>query len=114
MSQLLLVQLNAEAPAALQGLFAKIVPGSVCAAVNARGATGVEIYYEGGIYQRERGRPATVAERTEYAKIAAGRAKDQAPTMARFTIADWTWLDTVGSVDTDTWDVRFNPSDPAA
>lgn len=93
------VTLDKDAPKELQDLFSKIAPGSV--AVAKQRGTNINIYYEGGIYTRkDSSREPTQEERNEYAIIAAGRAKENYPTIAKFTIHmdDVKYLTIVGVV----------------
>jgi hypothetical protein len=67
------------------------------------------VYYEGGIYTRPADRQPTPTERDEYAKIAAGRARQYAPTIARFFLSSWTGLRVIGTVDAN-YRVTFDRS----
>lgn len=72
-----------EASDYVKSLFSQIVSGSVAVSIKCEEYTLV--YYEGGIYSRHN-RPPTEQERIEYAKIAAGRAREHYPTVAFFAI----------------------------
>lgn len=87
---------------------AVIRQGSVCVLVPALVDGSAVVYYEGGVYTRPEHIPPNEQERISYAKIAAGRAWDNYPTVARlFTLAPRLW-EQVGYVDTDTWEVVFD------
>ncbi len=78
-----IVELTEDAPEEIKFFFSKLVPGSV--AVAKWKGEKIEIHYEGGIYQRKNTDP-TKEEREQYAITAAGRAKENYPTVAKFLI----------------------------
>lgn len=100
------VQPSGDASEDVRRAFGRLVPGSV--AVAKRRASGVWVYYEGGIYSRQ-GRAATEEERLEYARIAAGRAAEQYPTVAFFVLPTMDGLEVVGEVDVQSrpFEVKF-------
>jgi hypothetical protein len=89
-----------DAPVMVQMAFRIPVPGSVAVAVPGKNG-GVDVYFEGGIYDRT-GRPPTDQERDEYAICAAGRAVQHYPTRAKFHLPAVTGLVAAGHVDTTT------------
>ena len=91
-----------------------IAPGSILVAQPAPHG-GVQVDYEGGIYQRPSHRPPTLDEQIEYAKRAAGRMHNQYPTVARAYLRDADFerdFRVIGSVDPTTWTVTFHPPTP--
>lgn len=107
-----IVQCGPDAPAETKRVFEHIIPGSIVVMITRyhdhliREADGCFIYYEGGIYSRPATRKPTAEERKEYALIAAGRAKERYPTVARACISQ-KGLVSIGWVDTDTWAVEL-------
>lgn len=97
--------------------FTQIVPGSVCVA-KPLGDGRVMVYFEGDLYGRGSQKPlrqATLEERTNYAKIAGGRAVENYPTTAKFMVDDEDELEPIGFI---LWDadkrsmiVRFVEAD---
>jgi len=106
-----IVEVGPGASCAVHEAFQRIIPGSITVAIERQ--AHMMLYYEGGIYSRPKDRAPTQAERREYALIAAGRAKDHAPTVAVLAIHRdrAIGLKTVGFVDTDGWIVRFFEKD---
>lgn len=78
-----IVEAAADAPADVVAAFALPIDGSVC--VGIPDGDGMLIYYEGGKHTRG-DRPPTEDEQVEYARIAAHRAIDRAPTVAFFRL----------------------------
>lgn len=106
-----IVRPRSDAPEDIKGQFARINPGSVCCLIQRHDT--YFIYYEGGFYSRQPNVEPTPDEREEYAKIAAGRAKDRAPTVAFFALPQGgeKFVEAVGFVKTDLprWGVFFFP-----
>jgi hypothetical protein len=89
--------------------FRHVIAGSVIVAIP-WDTTHTAYYYEGGIYDRQPSTPPTRQQREEYAKIAAGRAKERYPTVARLVLPNDSMdgMEVVGYVDTDArYEVRF-------
>lgn len=97
-----LVALAADASSATRQLFAQAVAGSVYV-LSTSGAMSLPwLYYEGGVNQgRDPQREPTLAERVEYALLAAGRALQHYPTRAKVALLDRTGINVVGYVAYD-------------
>ena len=82
---------------------ADVWPGSVAVLSTMPGIRGYVVYYEGGIYERERDDTPTEDQRAAWAKRAAGRAIQHYPSGARFFIApeDIEGFRVVGFVSSD-------------
>ena len=95
-------------------LFERMAPGSVAVCIRRNHQVpdqdGCFVYYEGGIHSRANS-PPTEQERIEYAIAAARRAIEKYPTIARGYLRTQEGLEPAGYVDTETWDVVFNPPD---
>lgn len=106
-----IVGISPDAPPETIRALSFIVPGSVMVSIT-RGhkvsePEGAWIYFEGGIYSREVNRAPTLEEKTEYAKIAAGRAYKNYPTVAKLYLPNQKGLVPLGFVDTETWQVEI-------
>lgn len=93
-------------------LLSFIAPGSVMVSITREHKVpdpkGAWVYFEGGIYSRNLQTPPTLEEKTEYARIAAGRASKNYPTVAKVYIPDAeTDLVPLGYVDTETGTVEL-------
>jgi len=111
-----IVELAPNAPEEIKQIFANVIPGSIMVSITRghdhmiRHPNGCWVYFEGGFYTRPATRKPTQEERIEYAKIAAGRAKDRYPTVAKAYVPDEECLVAVGYVDTDKWEVTLAPN----
>ncbi len=72
-----------------------VVPGSVLVAHHQSEIDTCRVDYEGGVFSRT-GRAPTPQERVDYAKIAAGRAAENYPTVARIGCVPRADLRTIG------------------
>jgi hypothetical protein len=112
MQEVIIVSNKKDAPDHIIHIFENIlVPGSVAVLKKQEGG-GAWLYYEGGIYNRQSRNP-TLIEKTDYAKIAAGRASANYPTIAKHFIReeDLKYLREIGRVNLENWDVRFDDAD---
>lgn len=105
---------NYSASLETRNKFARIAHGSVAVAIHREieilGYPEIEIwiYFEGDIYGRHNRLP-TSEERRQYAIIAAGRAIDNYPTIAKFRIDDEDELTEIGFVLYDQVNRSFIP-----
>jgi hypothetical protein len=88
-----------------KALFSIAVKGSVFIAI--KRINRIWIYFEGGIYSRQADQVPTLKEKIDYAVLAAGRAIQDYPTVAKFLITDESDLVRVGEVDTNNWEAQF-------
>ena len=88
--------------------FARLLPQSVAILkpIEADGCEMYAIYFEGNKHGWTP--PHGKSEQDEKAVIAAGRARDNYPTIARFFLPDTEGLDTIGHVNLTTWEVIWD------
>ena len=102
--KLSLVEVGEKSSQLVKLSFSRLLPGSAAVLILQPMVNGIVpiIYYEGGKYYE--------SIKDEYAKIAAGRAIENYPTIARFSIPkeEIENLKVVGTIDTDTWEVTWN------
>jgi hypothetical protein len=86
-----------------------IVPGTVLVAHHDADDGTCRVDFEGGIHTRRDGQPPTPAERTEYAKIAAGRAAESYPTVARMHRIPRSDLRVIGTINPGEGTLTWHP-----
>jgi len=103
-------------PSSTVALFlrAHVAPGSVLVAHHDNPDGTCRLDYEGGLYERSDDRMPTLAERTEYAKRAAGRAATNYPTVARIGCVPRADLAIIGRCNPGEGTVVFHDAMPEA